>query len=138
MIGIIVFIVSIFNVSNIIKLSIESRKDLIGILQLHGARKYFIKAPFIIEGIIHGFIGFLFSSFIIIIIFNSFSLDMYSHFLADSLITTIPFKVYIFLNLIFGVLLGLIGSNLGTSNYLEWGVFNVKESKKRQQKGKKN
>ncbi len=119
MIGIIVFIVSIFNVSNIIKLSIESRKDLIGILQLHGARKYFIKAPFIIEGIIHGFIGFLFSSFIIIIIFNSFSLDMYSHFLADSLITTIPFKVYIFLNLIFGVLLGLIGSNLGASNYLE-------------------
>lgn len=119
MIGIIVFIVSIFNVSNIIKLSIESRKDLIGILQLHGARKYFIKAPFIIEGIIHGFIGFLFSSFIIIIIFNLFSLDMYSHFLADSLITTIPFKVYIFLNLIFGVLLGLIGSNLGASNYLE-------------------
>ena len=118
-IGIIVFIVSIFNISNIIKLSIESRKNIIEILQLHGAKRHFIKAPFIIEGVIHGFIGFLFSSLVIFLIFNSFSLGMYNHFLIDSLITTIPFKIYIFLNLIFGVLLGLIGSNLGMSNYLE-------------------
>ncbi|MBI79482.1 MAG: hypothetical protein CMQ51_03565 [Gammaproteobacteria bacterium] len=118
-IGIIVFIISIFNISNIIKLNIESRKNIIEILQLHGAKKYFIKAPFIIEGVIHGFIGFLFSSLIIFLVFNSFSLDLYNHFLVNSLITTIPFKVYIILNLIFGILLGLIGSNLGTSNYLE-------------------
>lgn len=118
-IGIIVFIVSIFNVSNIIKLSIESRKDLIGILKLHGANKYFIKAPFIIEGVIHGFIGFVFSSLIIFLIFNSFSLDMYNHFLSDSLISTISLQIYIYINLIFGILLGLIGSNLGVSNYLE-------------------
>tara|TARA_X000000368_G_C23026306_1_gene710357 strand:- start:561 stop:1439 length:879 start_codon:yes stop_codon:yes gene_type:complete len=118
-IGIIVFIVSIFNVSNIIKLSIESRKDLIGILKLHGANKYFIKAPFIIEGVIHGFIGFVFSSSIIFLIFNSFSLDMYNHFLSDSLISTISLQIYIYINLIFGILLGLIGSNLGVSNYLE-------------------
>ena len=118
-IGIIVFIVSIFNVSNIIKLSIESRKDLIGILKLHGANKYFIKAPFIIEGVIHGFIGFVFSSLIIFLIFNSFSLDMYNHFLSDSLISTISLNIYIYINFIFGILLGLIGSNLGVSNYLE-------------------
>ena len=118
-IGIIVFIVSIFNISNIIKLSIESRKDLIGILKLHGANKYFIKAPFIIEGVIHGFIGFVFSSLIIFLIFNSFSLDMYNHFLSDSLISTISLQIYIYINLIFGILLGLIGSNLGVSNYLE-------------------
>ena len=118
-IGIIVFIVSIFNISNIIKLSIESRKDLIGILKLHGANKYFIKAPFIIEGVIHGFIGFVFSSLIIFLIFNSFSLDMYNHFLSDSLISTISLNIYIYINLIFGILLGLIGSNLGVSNYLE-------------------
>lgn len=118
-IGVIVFIVSIFNISNIIKLSIESRKNIIEILQLHGAKKYFIKAPFILEGVIHGFIGFLCSSLIIFLIFNSFSLVVGNHFLIDSLITSIPFKIYIFLNLIFGILLGLIGSNLGISNYLE-------------------
>lgn len=118
-IGIIVFIISIFNISNIIKLNIESRKNVIEILQLHGAKKYFIKAPFIIEGVIHGFIGFIFSSLVIFLIFNSFSLDLYNHFLINSLITTISLKVYIILNLIFGILLGIIGSNLGTSNYLE-------------------
>ena len=119
LIGIIVFIVSVFNISNIIKLSIESRKNLIEILELHGAKKYFIKAPFIIEGIIHGFIGFIFSSIFITIIFNTFSINSYTHFLATSLITTIPYNIYIFLNLIFGVLLGLIGSNLGASKYID-------------------
>mgnify|MGYP001159589488 FL=1 len=118
-IGVIILVISIFNVSNVIKLSIESRKDVIEILKLHGAQKYFIKSPFIIEGMIHGLIGFIFSSIIIAIIFNIISLDNYNHFLVQSIITTIPLKIYIFLNLIFGTLLGLVGSNLGLSNYLE-------------------
>ena len=119
MIGLVFFIVSIFNISNIIKLSIESRKDVIEILKLHGSGKYFIKAPFIIEGLIHACIGFLFSTLIILFIFNTVSLENYNHFIVKSLITTIPFKIYIILNLIFGVFLGFIGANLGVSNYLE-------------------
>ena len=65
LIGLVVFIVSIYNISNIIKLSIESEKDVIEILQLHGANKYFIKLPYIFEGIIHGLIGFILSSTLI-------------------------------------------------------------------------
>ena len=119
LIGIIVFIVSIYNISNIIKLSIESRKNVINILQLHGASKTFIKSPYILEGIIHGFIGFVLSSSFIVFSFNIFSSVSYDHFLAQSLITSISIKTYILINLIFGVILGFVGSNLGTSNYLE-------------------
>ena len=119
LIGIIVFIVSIYNISNIIKLSIESRKNVINILQLHGASKTFIKSPYILEGIMHGFIGFVLSSSFIVFSFNIFSSVSYDHFLAQSLITSITLKTYILINLIFGVILGFIGSNLGTSNYLE-------------------
>ena len=119
LIGIIVFIVSIYNISNIIKLSIESRKNVINILQLHGASKTFIKSPYILEGIIHGFIGFVLSSSFIVFSFNIFSSVSYDHFLAQSLITSITLKTYILINLIFGVILGFVGSNLGTSNYLE-------------------
>mgnify|MGYP001413386893 FL=1 len=119
LIGIIVFIVSIYNISNIIKLSIESRKNVINILQLHGASKTFIKSPYILEGIMHGFIGFVLSSLFIFFSFNIFSSVSYDHFLAQSLITSITLKTYILINLIFGVILGFIGSNLGTSNYLE-------------------
>ena len=119
LIGVIIFVVSAYNISNIIKLSIESRKNVIEILKLHGANKIFIKAPYILEGIIHGFIGFILSSLFILFSFNVFSSFMYDHFLAQSLITSISFKTYIIINLIFGVILGFIGSNLGTSNYLE-------------------
>ena len=119
LIGVIIFVVSAYNISNIIKLSIESRKNVIEILKLHGANKIFIKAPYIFEGIIHGFIGFILSSLFILFSFNVFSSFMYDHFLAQSLITSISFKTYILINLIFGVILGFIGSNLGTSNYLE-------------------
>jgi len=119
LIGVIIFVVSAYNISNIIKLSIESRKNVIEILKLHGANKIFIKAPYIFEGIIHGFIGFILSSLFILFSFNVFSSFMYDHFLAQSLITSISFKAYIIINLIFGVILGFIGSNLGTSNYLE-------------------
>ena len=119
LIGIIVFIVSIYNISNIIKLSIESRKNVINILQLHGASKTFIKSPYILEGIMHGFIGFVLSSLFIVFSFNIFSSVSYDHFLAQSLITSITLKTYILINLIFGVILGFVGSNLGTSNYLE-------------------
>ena len=119
LIGVIIFVVSAYNISNIIKLSIESRKNVIEILKLHGANKIFIKAPYILEGIIHGFIGFILSSLFILFSFNVFSSFMYDHFLAQSLITSISLKTYILINLIFGVILGFIGSNLGTSNYLE-------------------
>lgn len=119
LIGIIVFIVSMYNISNIIKLSIESRKNVINILQLHGASKTFIKSPYILEGIMHGFIGFVLSSSFIVFSFNIFSSVSYDHFLAQSLITSITLKTYILINLIFGVILGFVGSNLGTSNYLE-------------------
>lgn len=119
LIGVIIFVVSVYNISNIIKLSIESRKNVIEILKLHGANKIFIKAPYIFEGIIHGFIGFILSSLFILFSFNIFSSFIYDHFLAQSLITSISFNTYILINLIFGVILGFIGSNLGTSNYLE-------------------
>ena len=94
-------------------------KNVINILQLHGASKTFIKSPYILEGIMHGFIGFVLSSSFIVFSFNIFSSVSYDHFLAQSLITSITLKTYILINLIFGVILGFVGSNLGTSNYLE-------------------
>ena len=119
MLGILLIIISIFNISNIIRLSVDSRKNVIEILKLHGAKNYFIKAPFIIEGLMHGLIGSFFSILIIFLIFNSISFDQYNHFLIKSLISTISIKTYVFFNLIFGIILGFIGSNLATSNYLE-------------------
>ena len=117
--GLIIFIVSIFNVSNVVKLNLESRKDVIETLKLHGATKIFIKLPFIIEGLIQGVLGAFLSILILYLIFNFYSFDAHNHFLIQSFITTLPFKTYLFFNIIFGILLGFISSNLGVSNYLD-------------------
>ena len=117
--GLIIFIVSIFNISNVIKLNLESRKNVIETLKLHGATKNFIRFPFIIEGIIQGLFGACLSIIVIYLMFNLYPLNDNNHFLVNSLITTISFKTYLFFNIIFGVLLGFISSNLGVSNYLD-------------------
>lgn len=51
----------IFIVSNTIKLTIYSRRDELEVLGLVGATRFFIKAPFLIEGILQGAIGALLS-----------------------------------------------------------------------------
>jgi cell division transport system permease protein len=47
----------IFIISNTIKLTIYARKDELDVLALVGATRFFIKAPFLIEGILHGAAG---------------------------------------------------------------------------------
>ena len=54
---VLIIIFSIIIISNTIKLTIYSRKDLIKTLDQIGATKFFIKVPFILEGILQSFIG---------------------------------------------------------------------------------
>jgi cell division transport system permease protein len=55
--GGLLFLAALFIVTNTIKLTIYSRKDEIEILKLVGATNGFVKAPFLIEGSIQGFLG---------------------------------------------------------------------------------
>ena len=111
--GIIVLVISIFNISNVIKLNLNARNDIVETMVLHGANSLIIKGPFIIEGILQGLIGSIISSILIIIIFNSDIVLESNHFIIKSFISTITLKTYIILNLFLGILLGYLGSNLG-------------------------
>lgn len=53
----ILLIVSIFLISNTVSVGISIRKEEIGIMKLIGATNFFVRAPFLLEGIILGFIG---------------------------------------------------------------------------------
>lgn len=57
--GIILFLIAILVVLNTIKLSIDSSKDEITTMKLVGASDWFIRGPFIVQGIICGFAAFL-------------------------------------------------------------------------------
>lgn len=61
LIGGLLFLATVFIVSNTIKLTVYSRKEEIGIVKLMGATQAFIKAPFYIEGFLQGLCGSLLS-----------------------------------------------------------------------------
>jgi len=60
----ILLIVSLFIISNTIKLALMSRKEEIGIMRMVGATNSFIRWPFVVEGLILGLLGAIFSYFI--------------------------------------------------------------------------
>jgi cell division transport system permease protein len=59
------FIAVVFIIANTIRLTIYARKDELEVLSLVGATRFFIKAPFIIEGVIQGACGSVISLLIL-------------------------------------------------------------------------
>ncbi len=57
--GIIIILlgVAVFLISNTITVGISVRREEIGIMKLIGATDYFVRAPFVVEGIVIGLIG---------------------------------------------------------------------------------
>lgn len=115
-------VVTIFLIINTIKLTIFSRKREISIMRLVGASNTSIKIPFLIEGLILGFIGSIIP--IVVIIYGYTAL--YNHLggvVYSNLITLIqpePF-VYIASLIILGIgmLVGMVGSAGAVRKYLK-------------------
>jgi len=102
----------IFIVSNTIKLTIYARKDELEVLGLVGATRFFIKAPFLIEGILHGAAGSVLAIIIITLCYLGF-LQNAGNFLsfnpADEGVSFLPYS-YLAGLLLGGVVLGFLGS----------------------------
>lgn len=102
----------LFIVSNTIKLTIYARKDELEVLGLVGATRFFIKAPFLIEGIIQGAAGGLLALISLTACYYGF-LHNAGNFLSFNLSAAgLAFLPTNYLVAIFagGVLVGFIGS----------------------------
>ena len=116
-------VVTAFLIANTIKLAIYARKREIEIMRLVGASNISIKIPFVIEGLILGFLGSIIP--IIITIYGYTSLyDFFDGKLLSStlakLIEPSPF-VYLssLLLIIIGILVGMFGSWQAVKKYLK-------------------
>jgi cell division transport system permease protein len=112
LIGSFLLLAVLFIVSNTIKLTIMARKDELEILGLVGATPLFIKAPFLIEGMIQGAVGALCAVVLLIAGYYSFlsnAVNFLSFNPADAGLTFLP-PAYIAALLIGGTLVGFIGS----------------------------
>lgn len=106
LIGLFIIIVSYFFVSNTILLVIHSKKNEIKVLKLLGANDMFIKAPYIINGILVGVFGSIVSLFMLFLLDNISLYIILPYYEFNSA----NYNFIILFNIFFGSFLGLISS----------------------------
>ena len=121
---IILLAVGIFLISNTIMIGITVRKEEIGIMKLMGAKDFFIRAPFMVEGIMIGLVGALIPILILYIIYKRvivFILEQFNSIesVVSLLSTGEVFAVLIPAALIIGGGIGVIGSMITIRKHLK-------------------
>lgn len=115
--------VAIFLINTTITMGISVRKEEISIMKLIGATDYFVRSPFIVEGMLIGLMGAIFPLILLYIIYNQaimyigqkFSiLSNILHFLNVNHV----FATLIPLSLAIGVGIGFIGSMITVRKHL--------------------
>ena len=106
-------------ISNIINLSIFSRRKQINIMKYVGATDWFIKFPFIIEGVLIGLLGALIATGLLIYAYSfifSGSGQMFGIYLLSP---AEVFKVVVSLNSLYGILVGAVGAIFAVNKHLK-------------------
>lgn len=111
--------VSLFLIGNTIKITVYSRRKEIGIMKYIGATDWFIRWPFIIEGMIIGLVGsivgciLLYYGYSIVYTKASATLFLVKFIHPSYVLTTISWQF-----LLMGMLIGSIGSILSIRKFL--------------------
>lgn len=118
----IIVLISLFLTFNTIKLSIYAKRFMIRSMQLVGATDNFIRRPFLVQGLLQGFVASLISIILVMgLIYTTIS-RIPELFLIQSpsdLILTMLILV------LFGTLLGFLGSRWAVSKYLHSNLDNL-------------
>ena len=109
-------LISIFIISNTIRLTIYARRDLIRSLQLIGATRSFVRVPFLIEAIFLGLIG---SSLAATALY--FFIDYGSIAINDIISFQIDFDQSVLIGtlIMIGTLVSMIGASRATSKFIK-------------------
>lgn len=107
---------SIFLIGNTIRLMIIAKKDTIEIMKLIGATKETIRTPFIMEGFFQGLTG----SLIAVIILQVFLGYFYATYTNNDFNFSIIDTKFLILLVIFGTILGSLGSVLSIRRFLKF------------------
>ncbi|MFH0989643.1 MAG: permease-like cell division protein FtsX [bacterium] len=112
--GVFIMISSIFLVANTIRLAIYAKRKIIQTMKLIGATRSFIRWPFVLEGLLQGFIGGIIAAVIVFLVFEYLgrwlSVELYDLVQVHS-----PYYAII---LLVGCLLGLFGSLISVRRFI--------------------
>jgi cell division transport system permease protein len=118
--GALIGLSSIFLVSNTIRLTIFAKRKAIQTMKLVGASRSFVRAPFLIEGILQGIVGGTIASGILYYIV-SFVIAFISRELADFIHIEV---IFYFAVIVIGGILGLLGSTISVRKFIGDTVVN--------------
>ena len=116
------FVVSLFIISNTVKLSMYDRKEEIAIMKMVGATDSFIRLPFVVEGLILGLIG-AFVAFFLQWGLYGFLESIVARLDTLQLISVVPFsevvELVIVIYLLTGIAVGVLGGLLSIRKFLK-------------------
>ncbi len=121
---IILLAVSIFLISNTVRVGISVRSEEIGIMKYIGATDFFVRAPFVLEGMLIGFIGAVIPLQLVYYLYDyvlntiTTRFEMLSSMLSFLTLQEV-YKVLAPVSILMGVGMGLIGSYFTVRKYLK-------------------
>ena len=111
---------AIFIISDTIRLTVFARRKEIAIMKYVGATDWFIRWPFLLEGICLGFIGGGLATIFLYIVYNQVTQEIYEAMAFFPLIPQHPFIDYISLAiLVAGIIIGALGSTISLKRFLK-------------------
>lgn len=120
----ILLVIALFLISNTISIGISVRDQEINIMRLIGARNSFIRAPFVVEGVMIGLTGSIFPLVILFFLYrNIVSMILAKYSFLSTILTFMPAE-QLFIRVIpvsfgIGIGLGLLGSVVSLSRHLK-------------------
>ncbi|MBI5306177.1 ABC transporter permease [Candidatus Wolfebacteria bacterium] len=106
---------------NTIRLAIYSCRDEIGIMRLVGASNYFIRGPYVVEGMIYGLIAAILGFFALLPL-SYYSLPYIKIFIPNmdifNYVISNAFNIFGY-QAVFGIILGVISSTIAIRKYLK-------------------
>ncbi|MDQ0202522.1 permease-like cell division protein FtsX [Pectinatus haikarae] len=120
--SIIVFLAgaTIFIISNTIRLTVFARRKEIAIMKYVGATDWFIRWPFLLEGVVLGFIGSNIAVILLRLAYIALTQKIYDMMTFFPLIPLYPFLTYVTIIIILsGIVIGALGSVISIKRFLE-------------------
>ena len=121
---VLLILISIFIISNTIKLTVHARRKEISIMKYIGATNNFIRSPFIVEGIIIGIVAAMLSVLFIGLSYNFIAAKILSSSISDYINFKLLgfndlFDLIVIVYLALGVGVGVLGSIISMRRYLK-------------------
>lgn len=111
---------ALFIISNTIRLTVFARRREIGIMKYVGATNWFIRWPFLLEGLFLGFIGGLIADVILFQVYEVVTVTIHRSLAFLPLVSMYPFMYYMAGGLlVISMIVGAIGSTISLKRYMK-------------------